>query len=442
MLYDSDSPTRPILRVAELKVIARDGEISDDDRDDYQEQLDGYIKWFKAEDPELHSVQPYTGAYFDTFRMIGSCPGKGNGNYYQYRTYQVYPAAVLPGLLAVQEVSWEDDDCPEDDKQKENEDEVTIYEPAPRVIVDRAPPPQIRVGVDDDCDGTVDRYVWVARGLVVAKSAEEWTKWLNDSGNALSRSTDNGTKTARSRVVTVLDDGMNVGQAINYRKEYDDAKQDCKKPKPAGGGFGDPHLRTLDGLAYDMQSVGEFHLVRIPDHGVDIQARFSPVSGFFIPPGTGSEISHLAFRLNGFEVELDKRGRAIVNGEPTRIPNDGWLYFNGGATILRFDERVFRPLPGRRRPAPGVVGLAGASADHGRLHHEWTAGRQRRQPAKRPGRPGWRDAGRRSARSGHPRPLRGLVAGLGGGVPLHLRTGREHRDPHRSQLPARQRDRR
>src|SRR5690606_29869767 len=37
--------------------------------------------------------------------------------------------------------------------------------------------------------------------------------------------------------------------------------------------WGDPHLATPDGFAYDLQTVGEFHLLEIPDDHIDVQAR-------------------------------------------------------------------------------------------------------------------------------------------------------------------------
>jgi hypothetical protein len=43
-----------------------------------------------------------------------------------------------------------------------------------------------------------------------------------------------------------------------------------------GGGWGDPHLTTVDGVAYDFQSAGEFTALREP--GLEIQTRQVPVS--------------------------------------------------------------------------------------------------------------------------------------------------------------------
>jgi hypothetical protein len=43
------------------------------------------------------------------------------------------------------------------------------------------------------------------------------------------------------------------------------------------GSNGEPHMRTVDGVPYDFQAVGEFTLLRTPDGTVEIQARQEPI---------------------------------------------------------------------------------------------------------------------------------------------------------------------
>lgn len=45
----------------------------------------------------------------------------------------------------------------------------------------------------------------------------------------------------------------------------------CKEG--CGGSNGDPHMRTVDGFRYDLQSAGEYVLLRAPDGSVEIQGR-------------------------------------------------------------------------------------------------------------------------------------------------------------------------
>ena len=92
--------------------------------------------------------------------------------------------------------------------------------------------------------------------------------------------------------------------------------------------FGEPHIATLDGFAYDLQSVGEFHLLQAPDANIDIQARFTPVSANL------SKFSALAFEINDNQVELNG-GTLLVNGNPVSLSGGQFYDLGGGAGIMR-----------------------------------------------------------------------------------------------------------
>lgn len=80
---------------------------------------------------------------------------------------------------------------------------------------------------------------------------------------------------------------------------------------------GDPHLVTLDGLNYDIQSVGEFNLLGVEDREVGVQARFAAA-------GTQSSLVAIATEWGGVPVELHADGTLLVNGEPkTLAPGEG-----------------------------------------------------------------------------------------------------------------------
>jgi hypothetical protein len=81
----------------------------------------------------------------------------------------------------------------------------------------------------------------------------------------------------------------------------------------AGGGFGDPHMYTFDGVLYDFQRVGEFVLAR-DDGGLEVQVRLAPYAG---SKSIATTIG-LAANVNGDRVEVDAAGkspaRLLVNG--------------------------------------------------------------------------------------------------------------------------------
>lgn len=91
-------------------------------------------------------------------------------------------------------------------------------------------------------------------------------------------------------------DGVAGGQEF-----ADGLNLDCSPKGPGGGAtggsFGDPHLRTLDGRAYNLQVVGELVLVRDTAHGLEGAAAV----------GQGTR-EHLAGGLDGVPVERCPRG--------------------------------------------------------------------------------------------------------------------------------------
>lgn len=79
--------------------------------------------------------------------------------------------------------------------------------------------------------------------------------------------------------------------------------------------WGDPHLVTLDNLTYDLQSAGEFHLIEVPDHGIDVQARFTPYGQ------SVSVMGSVAFDLGSSRVEIRRDGTAFLDGTQVDLAN-------------------------------------------------------------------------------------------------------------------------
>ncbi|HVQ91421.1 MAG TPA: VWD domain-containing protein [Mycobacteriales bacterium] len=100
--------------------------------------------------------------------------------------------------------------------------------------------------------------------------------------------------------------------------------------------WGDPHYATLDGLHYDLQAAGEFHLVRSPSMNLDVQARLVPSTD------SVSQTERIAFDLNGFEVELARDGTILVDGAARPLAHGQYLYTGNGSALVRADDQFGR----------------------------------------------------------------------------------------------------
>ncbi|MGP7961321.1 VWD domain-containing protein, partial [Sanguibacter sp. A247] len=97
---------------------------------------------------------------------------------------------------------------------------------------------------------------------------------------------------------------------------------------------GDPHLITLDGLNYDLQSVGEFHLLDIAGGAWNLQSRFIPMLRDF--SGMGS----LAFEIAGSVVELDATGGVWIDGDSSALSEGAGYMFSDSSTLVRHEGVV------------------------------------------------------------------------------------------------------
>src|SRR5690554_2127573 len=113
-----------------------------------------------------------------------------------------------------------------------------------------------------------------------------------------------------------------------------------------GGGMGDsagdPHLRTLDGLAYDLQAVGEFVLVEaFAGKPLQIQVRQQRE-----PSSRCANVSYntaVATRLGGYRVTVDsRRAKPLwINGAPSDVPA-GFLPLENGDGIFEVSAGHYR----------------------------------------------------------------------------------------------------
>ncbi|QNP30989.1 cadherin domain-containing protein [Cylindrospermopsis curvispora] len=101
-----------------------------------------------------------------------------------------------------------------------------------------------------------------------------------------------------------------------------------------GWGFGDPHLVTLDGLAYDFMAVGEFVLVETTDgseNPFQVQVRYEPYPGSEVVSVT----TRMAVKLGERRIELQLGpDPLLVDGSIVSIaPTEAGVDINGDGTL-------------------------------------------------------------------------------------------------------------
>ena len=108
-----------------------------------------------------------------------------------------------------------------------------------------------------------------------------------------------------------------------------------------GANYGDPHIVTLDGLAYDFQAVGEFTLIEAASGDpLQVQVRFEPVDGSQV----ASQTTAVATTLGTARVVIDANSSSLVSVDGATFDldsavggasvGDGEIYFDGEAITL------------------------------------------------------------------------------------------------------------
>ena len=106
---------------------------------------------------------------------------------------------------------------------------------------------------------------------------------------------------------------------------------------------GDPHLLTLDGLAYDFQATGEFLLFELIDdpQGPRAELRQQPLSADVCPHVTLN--TAVAARLNTSRVAIyaEDATPLWIDGQPTKLPPGHSLDLGAGSTVAAVRENVW-----------------------------------------------------------------------------------------------------
>lgn len=104
---------------------------------------------------------------------------------------------------------------------------------------------------------------------------------------------------------------------------------------------GDPHVRTLDQVRYDLQAAGEFVGIRSLDDDLEVQYRLEAAGR----PASVSYVTAVAVKVGAHKVMLAAGlgPRLRIDGDPVQIPHWHTLTPNEGGmpSIARIGERYF-----------------------------------------------------------------------------------------------------
>ncbi len=282
-------------------------------------QLEAYAKWVRdhsildeQEGSPFEPVRVDFSAYQDTF-AIGCGPSA--------QTYVVLPddgsrtgdpTNPVQGALII----WPEDRVPESLRD---------------AVGELAPPPCKGKYVADtpQKQAVVDRLPSDPSGCSLDNA--EVLQQVSEISDLVMRSSVGITHSVATRNVFLFFDSL--GQVADLA----DAAATLEGICAGGSGWGDPHLRTHDGLGYDMQSVGEFHLTTADELGLDVQARTRAFSSIWPGnPAQASVIERLALRLGDHRLELPSTaGEVLLDGRQVSLADDEVLWFHDGSQVIR-----------------------------------------------------------------------------------------------------------
>ena len=160
----------------------------------------------------------------------------------------------------------------------------------------------------------------------------------------------------------VATNATKAGMALNRRVAFIATGDTCKAPpplpKPLMGSFGDPHLRTLDGFAYDLHGTAEVVLVAEP---IEVQARQHSPRNVAYNRGAAMRVG-----AQKVGIYLDMASIVYVDGAPVALEEGGVYALKApGAEIRRNGNRYTVTWPGKGKRPWVQVRLRGLYLDIG-----------------------------------------------------------------------------
>ncbi len=110
----------------------------------------------------------------------------------------------------------------------------------------------------------------------------------------------------------------------------------CDGGPPGGGGkaSGDPHLTTLDGKRYDLQTVGEYVLARSKSADIELQARFAPRGK------SVSVVAMAAIKTAGHVIVFERDKEVVVDEQSPEVKGNT-IYIDDNVDIVVHSRNRF-----------------------------------------------------------------------------------------------------